>query len=202
MGTKEHQPTHELSGGEGSTADAGSVDDQEAESRVALSLDHTFEILKNHRRREVLKYLRDEESEVTLSDLAEHIAALENDTEVALITSSQRKRVYVGLYQCHLPKMADMGIIEFEQNRGIVRIGPNAPQLFEYIDAGPTDGEPDFDDYLRLSIAGLVLTPATLLLGGVVELLAVAGLFLVLLALCSLSVRDATDLTLPTDALR
>ena len=200
MQTKERQPTNDMGVTEELSTDAGSNGESESEVRTALSLDHTFEILKNHRRRKVLKYLREEESEVTLSDLAEHIAALENDTEVSLITSSQRKRVYVGLYQCHLPKMADMDIIEFEQNRGIVRIGQNAPQLFEYIDAGPADAEPRFDRYLGLSLAGLVLTPATLLLGGTVELLAATGLFLVLAGLCVLAACDATGLTLPTSS--
>jgi DNA-binding transcriptional ArsR family regulator len=107
---------------------------EEMEEGVELSLDNVFAILKNERRRRVLHYLRDEEQRVTLSDLAEHIAAIENDTSVQSITSSQRKRVYVGLYQCHLSKMDDMDIIDFNKDRGIVEIGDNAPQLFEYLD--------------------------------------------------------------------
>jgi DNA-binding transcriptional ArsR family regulator len=100
----------------------------------SLPLDQVFEILKNRRRREVLHYLNDHDGTATLSDLAEHIAALENDTTVAAISSSQRKRVYVGLYQCHLPKMDDMNIVDFEQNRGTIELASNAGQLDQYLE--------------------------------------------------------------------
>jgi DNA-binding transcriptional ArsR family regulator len=129
------------------------------EEGVELSLDNVFAILKNERRRRVLHYLRDEEQRVTLSDLAEHIAAIENDTSVQSITSSQRKRVYVGLYQCHLSKMDDMDIIDFNKDRGIVEIGDNAPQLFEYLDG--TDEEPA--DHTRLFLGIGLLGGAALL---------------------------------------
>lgn len=132
---------------------------EEMEEGVELSLDNVFAILKNERRRRVLHYLRDEEQRVTLSDLAEHIAAIENDTSVQSITSSQRKRVYVGLYQCHLSKMDDMGIIDFNKDRGIVEIGDNAPQLFEYLDG--TDEEPA--DHTRLFLGIGLLGGAALL---------------------------------------
>jgi len=123
-----------------------------------LSLDLIFEILKNERRREVIRYLRDHEQRVTLSDLAEHIAALENDTDVASITSSQRKRVYVGLYQCHLPKMADMGIIDFNQNRGIIELGDKAPQLYTYLDNDSSDNDDWHWYYLTIAISAGVAT--------------------------------------------
>lgn len=107
------------------------TDEQPAE----LPVDRVFELLKNQRRREVLRYLESvEEETVSLSDLAEHIAAIENDTTVQAISSSERKRVYVGLYQCHLPKMDDMNVVEFDQNRGTISIGPNAEQLEEFLD--------------------------------------------------------------------
>jgi len=130
-----------------------------------LSLDLIFEVLKNRRRREVIRYLREHEQQVTLSDLAEHIAALENDTDVASITSSQRKRVYVGLYQCHLPKMADMEIVHFNQNRGIVDLGPNAPQLYEYLDNDDVGGREWHQYYMGISAFGIGLFFLTLAFG-------------------------------------
>lgn len=185
-----------------SSADSvGGSDESDGEE---LSLDYVFEILKNERRRRVLSYLRDHDERVTLSDLAEHIAALENDTDVASITSSQRKRVYVGLYQCHLPKMDDMGVVDFNQNRGIIERGPNAEQLYEYIDS---DGETTRDwprYYLSLTAVGLVHTG--IVLSGVVQslLFAVAGFALVCLAIAgcaiahTLSIRDVDlNLALP-----
>ena len=114
-----------------------------------MPLDLTFEILKNSRRRETLRYLNSNGGETTLSEVAEHIAALENDTTVRAITSTQRKRVYVGLYQCHLPKMDDADVIEFDQNRGTIAIGPNASQLDQYLD----DSEQRPWNRLYLSVA-------------------------------------------------
>jgi hypothetical protein len=99
-----------------------------------------FEILKNQRRRRVLQYLREHGGPVSLSDLCEHIAAQENVTEVHRLSSSERKRVYVGLYQCHLPEMDGMDIVEFNKPRGIIEPGANADLFDKYVD---TDQEAD-----------------------------------------------------------
>lgn len=122
------------------TADAASLED-EADSLPAdepmetLPLDVIFEVLKNERRRLVLEHLRRAEGSVTIGDLAEHIAAYENDITRAELNAQQRKRVYIGLYQCHLPKMDDADAVAFNQDRGIVELGESAPTLFEYLDS-------------------------------------------------------------------
>jgi hypothetical protein len=100
----------------------------------ALSEDVTFGVLKNRRRREALRYLRGTEGTVSLRDLAEHVAAEENDVWTHELTSDQRKRVYTTLYQCHLPRMDDAGILEYERNRGRVELLDAASELFEHID--------------------------------------------------------------------
>ncbi|QPV63594.1 hypothetical protein I7X12_02880 [Halosimplex litoreum] len=117
-------------------AETESAPESEADSQSVadLPLDHVFEILKNERRRTVLHYLQDHGGTVSLGELAEHVAAVENGTTVAQVTSNERKCVYVGLYQCHLPKMDDMDIVEFNQNRGRISLGPNAAQLYEYLE--------------------------------------------------------------------
>lgn len=97
-----------------------------------LPLDVIFDILKNQRRRHVVRYLK-RHNTATLSDLAEHVAALENEKEVKNLTSSERKRVYVGLYQCHLPRMDDAGIVEFDSDRGTIELNRCAEQLDAYL---------------------------------------------------------------------
>jgi hypothetical protein len=134
----------------------------DSEAAESLPLDVVFDMLKNERRRKVLKYIREEDGPFTLSELAEHIAALENDKDIAALNSTERKRVYVGLYQCHLPRMADAGVIEFDRHRGTVRPGDNSEQLYPYIDV-----ESDTDGNLRV-YAGLMAIFATGLLVGVV----------------------------------
>src|SRR6056297_3104084 len=100
-----------------------------------LSLDLVFEVLKNERRRRVLAYLRENDDTVSLSDVAEHIAAVENEKPETALSSQERKRVYVGLYQCHLPKMDDTDVIDFDGNRGTVELGDNAEQLYPFLEA-------------------------------------------------------------------
>jgi len=98
-------------------------------------LDLVFGILKNSRRREVLKYLRRREEPVGTGNLAEHIAASENETTPRELTSKQRKRVYVALYQCHLPKMDDAEVVDFDNDRGTVELGDDAIEFDAYLKA-------------------------------------------------------------------
>lgn len=124
----------------------------------------------SQRRRNALKYLRSHEGPVKLGTLAEHIAAVENDTTVKEISSQERKRVYVGLYQCHLPKMDDMHIVDFNQNRGLIELGPNAEQIYPYID-DEDGGDVEWPHvYLALSMVGGVLLLASLTVGASIGL--------------------------------
>jgi len=164
----------------------GSEAEQEPES---LSLDLVFEILKNSRRREVIHYLRDRESDerVSLGELAEHVAAIENDTTTDQLTSSQRKRVYVGLYQCHLPKMDDMGVVDFNQDRGHVALAPQSECLTEYLDR-PTEeeGVQWHRYYGSISAAGIAIVGLSLgagLASGLV--MGLLGLVVATFAFCS-----------------
>ena len=118
--------------------DSGSTreDTSEPDERppVSIPLDQVFAILKNQRRRYVLQFLYEADGKVSLSDVAEQIAAWENSKDIKQITSSERKRVYVGLYQCHLPKMDDAGAIEFDKNRGTVDRGPMVDTYHTYLE--------------------------------------------------------------------
>jgi hypothetical protein len=102
-------------------------------SQQAPGLDEIFDLLKNYRRRCVLRYLATVEDRASMSDLAEQISGWENDKEPRLITSSERKRVYVGLYQSHLPKMDARGAVSFNKPRGIVEKGQYFDQFQYYL---------------------------------------------------------------------
>lgn len=161
---------------ENETDQSGTAESSEVKD---LSLDLIFEVLKNRRRRDVIRYLKEQNERTSLSDLAEHVAALENDTTTQALTSSQRKRVYVGLYQCHLPKMDDMDIVDFNQDRGYVELGANVDQLDPYLDPVTTEDKSWHRVYLGLSglgigailvslVAGAAAPFTQVLLGGVV----------------------------------
>lgn len=168
--------------------------DQNDPQSSELSLDHIFEILKNSRRREVLHYLKERRERVTLSDLAEHIAALENDTTVQGLSSQQRKRVYVGLYQCHLPKLDDMNIVAFNQSRGHVELGPNAPQLDPYLedDTEEVPQRPWPRYYLGYAITGLAVTAGGMATGAVGPVLWVGLCLALALGLSGLALFHAS----------
>jgi len=124
----------------------------EAEDGVALTaedaagrpipIDVAFDIMKNRRRRRVLAFVLDRGGRTTLSELAEHIAALENDKPESLLSSQERKRVYIGLYQCHLPRMDDAGVIEFDRYRGTVEVRREALSLRAYVQVAEPLDEP------------------------------------------------------------
>lgn len=139
--------------------------DAETEGQTAdpLSLDLVFEVLKNERRRRVLKYLADRQETVSLSDLAEHIAAIENDKPEKALSSQERKRVYVGLYQCHLPKMDDTNVIDFDGNRGTIALGDNAEQLYPFLDAEDDEQRPWPKYYLAHTALSLTVFGGALL---------------------------------------
>ncbi|QSG11724.1 putative trancriptional regulator, ArsR family [Halapricum desulfuricans] len=145
--------------------DAGVETDADAE---ALSLDTIFDALKNARRRRALRYLDAADEQLEIGDLAERIAADENDKTTDEISYAERKRVYVALYQCHLPKLDDMDIVSYDKSRGMVTLRERAAQLQPYLARQPmTRRWPRYYAAVvsvgALALAGSwLLTPSTL----------------------------------------
>jgi len=112
----------------------------ESESDDELTRDDLFHVLQCRRRRLVLKYLHEYPGDepADMSDIAEHIAALEHDTTVDSLRSKQRQRVYIALYQSHLPKMDDAGVINYNQDRGLVEATELADSFDGYLDEEPS----------------------------------------------------------------
>jgi hypothetical protein len=103
------------------------------EQSTELSKDELFHLLQNQRRRRVLLYLQDTDSQVSMRDVAEQVAAWENDTTVEALSSDERQRVYIALYQSHLPKLDDAGVLSYDQQRGNVARTQIADQLDSYL---------------------------------------------------------------------
>lgn len=181
-----------------SVEESGSADvDTEAAvdeegSGPALGPDRIFEVLKNQRRRRTLMYLVEHDNPVTIGALAEYIAALENDTTESALTSRERKRVYVGLYQCHLPKMDDTGAIEFNKARGTISLGPTFQQFEPYLNLDTDDTDEWARYYLLLTGASGMMFVLNLLIIGFSpsQLLACVLLAFVLLSTAHLYSRS------------
>lgn len=151
-----------------------------AEEPDPLPKDVRFDILKNRRRRLVLQYAIEHDNPVTIGTLAEHVAAIENEKDVGALNSRERKRAYVGLYQCHLPRMNDADVIDFDQNRGTVDLGVHADELMPHLleDTEQTDNYPWLYAALSTVGAGAFLISQSAIIGANVVGTAVVGLVL------------------------
>jgi hypothetical protein len=115
----------------GSTSEGAEPD---PDGPTELAKDDLFHVLQNQRRRQVLNYLRTAEGRVDMREIAEQVAAWENDKPVEAITSEERQRAYIALYQSHLPKLDEMGIVEYDQGRGTVERTQLADRFDPYLD--------------------------------------------------------------------
>lgn len=146
-----------------------------------LELDIVFDVLKNVRRRRLLRYLKDQSGEVTLSDVAEHLAAIENDTTPERLDSQQRKRVYVGLYQSHLPRLDSMGVLTFDRERGLIERTPAASQLDKYL----YDDTADTSPWNRYYTECIGLSAVVLLFGAVTGVIGSLGAIVMFVSISS-----------------
>lgn len=130
----------------------------------------------------VLYYLRQHGGSATMSDLADQIAAWENDAEVDELTSQQRKRVYVSLYQTHLPKLANTDLIDYDAEEGDVRLTDRATDMDAFLSPKQTSDYSWRRHYIgflllggALMLLGVIATP---ILGQTVLLMLVGGILI------------------------
>lgn len=142
-----------------------------------------FDILRNDRRRAALLVLSDAE-EVSVSLLAEQVAAIENDTTRAGLTEQQRKRVYVSLHQSHLPKMDGLGIVEFDRDAARVSLGPTGGEVLRYVGGDPT-ARRWYRYYAAIAVLGAGLLLAQVLLVPNISPTIVTVVLLLAVALCT-----------------
>lgn len=135
-----------------------------------LSQDVVFDILSSSRRRYVLYHLRMTGETVKLTDLAEKVAAWENDVEPSEISEQERKRVYVSLYQTHIPRLSDVGLIEYDKDSGRIALADKASDIDKYL--GNEAQYSWHPVYLILAGASAVLLWAAVIVDTIPELVA------------------------------
>lgn len=139
-----------------------------------LPRDDLFHLLSNQRRRYVLRYLANHEGSVEMRTLTEQVAAWEHDTTLETLTSTQRQRVYIPLYQNHLPKLAAHDIIEYNQSRGHVEATPRLFTLLPYLDDQPSASGDSTQPTTTIPLIGIVpssireVTSVSAITGGLV----------------------------------
>ncbi len=124
---------------------------------VDLAEDEVFSLLANRRRRFVLHALRHRGSPAEIGWLAERVAAWENGVTVEELAANERKSAYTALQQTHLPKMDDVGVVEFDERGGTVRATEAAEELDVYLEVVQGDEIPWYGYYLGLAALGASL---------------------------------------------
>lgn len=122
-----------------------------------LEREEILDILSNRRRRYALHYLKWKGCETPLRELAEYVAAWENQMEVDQLDYTERKRVQNALHQFHLPKMDDHGFVEYDARRAQVALTARTAETDFYVDVLPSRDVPWGLYYLGLSGVSLVV---------------------------------------------
>ena len=149
------------------TDSSNALDERDGDEMAALPKDEIFHLLQNQRRRYVLQYLQEVDGTVEMRDMAEQVAAWEHDTTLQALTSDERQRVYIALYQAHLPKLDEKDVINYNQSRGIIEPTERVTQLTQYLETPRNDESEETTDerrsiswgsyYLSASVFGGVL---------------------------------------------
>ena len=125
--------------------------------RDGSTSERIYGLLADRRRRYALHYLMQRREAVPLRELAEQVAAWENDKPIDALRSQERKRVYIALYQSHLPSMDREGIVRYDTDRGEVSLDPSFADVDIYLEAVPRDDVPWSVYYLGLALANALL---------------------------------------------
>jgi hypothetical protein len=106
----------------GDTESGGSVARRDTDAPTSTLPPATLhEVLVNGRRRAIVELLDDEAS---LRDLADDVARIEAGEDPDRKT---RQSVYITLHQCHLPKLDEFGVVDYDADRK--RVEPAAGLL-------------------------------------------------------------------------
>lgn len=109
-----------------------------------LSRDEIFEVLSSDRRRHLIYFLESHAGEAELRELAQWIAARENGTDPEAISEQARKRVYISLYQTHLPKLETYGLVEYDSDEKRVATTERIEEVIGLFDESKRVSEPTF----------------------------------------------------------
>lgn len=87
------------------------------------TLEAVFRTLADRRRRFTLQFLRERNGAATVDELAHHVAEWERDAATDSGPAETRKRVYTSLYLTVLPALADLDLLTYDRQSGIVELG-------------------------------------------------------------------------------
>ncbi|MFC6991297.1 hypothetical protein ACFQH3_05630 [Haladaptatus sp. GCM10025707] len=124
-----------------------------------LDTGEIHDVLRNDRRRLALNALRDAGGELSVRTLSELVA--EHETSQSPPPKNIRQSVYVSLHQTHLPKLADLDIVEYDEEHKVVRLANRVGEVEAYMTIEPEYGLTWTEYYFGVAALGLVTVGAT-----------------------------------------
>jgi hypothetical protein len=106
---------------------------------VDLTEDELFKVIRNERRRKLIRLFAGvhNENELTIvkvGKLAETLARAETNSDTP-ITAQDRRRQYISLIQSHLPLLDESGVIEYFERPKKVRVDEDAVLIADVVDS-------------------------------------------------------------------
>jgi hypothetical protein len=132
----------------GTTTHGGGIEPQEI-----------HDILRNKRRRNVLKELRSSGGSVSVRDLSERIAEREAGESPA--PRNLRESVYNSLHQTHLPKLDERAVVDYDKDRKTVELLEGARQVDIYMEVVTEYGLSWATYYRSLTVVALLVVVAS-----------------------------------------
>jgi hypothetical protein len=152
-----------------------------------LGEEQIHDVLSNERRKRTLEILKRKRDEVELRTLAERLAEIESGESPP--PRNCRQSVYNSLHQTHLPKLDELDIVEYDDDRKTVELQSAARTVDLYMEVLTPYGITWSTYYRTLAVLALITVIAdqlgALFLPGDFPLL-LASFFLVVIALSTL----------------
>jgi len=117
-------------------------------------------LLANERRRAVIERLDASPGTVTVRELSGAIA--EAETGQSPPPARVRDSVYTSLHQTHLPKLHDVGVLEYDRELSLVHVRPAVREVDHHMDVLNGLGLTWGVYYRSLGVFGLILVIASL----------------------------------------
>ncbi|APE95368.1 DUF7344 domain-containing protein [Halodesulfurarchaeum formicicum] len=159
----------------------------------AMDPDTAFSLLSNQRRRHVLCLLAERGEAVPLSDVATEIASRMNDVDPDKVEDADYRSVYVALYQNHVPRLAEAGVVEYDDTARTARIARNQ-RTWELLQYAGVDTEKTWEcEYLLAGVLAVLAAPLGMLLAeGIVPAWWMYPVLVLIAALALIGTAQAT----------
>ena len=103
---------------------------------IGLTTENLLDVLACRRRRIIIRRLaacrEDGQRALSLDDLVDFVTAVESEQDSDSKASDRRKSVYIGIYQCHIPTLEEVGLVQLD-DENTVHIGCDIVEIAQLL---------------------------------------------------------------------